>query len=76
VTRHTCPDCGRQMNSRIFGGSPPATNAAMFEQGAGSTPNEVRWEILDNPSDAGVEKLREVLLPKEHTVKSDGDRGD
>jgi len=36
--------------------------AAMFEEGASNNPNEVEWQILDNPSEAGVEKVEQVLL--------------
>jgi hypothetical protein len=47
----------------------------MFEQGSGSITNEVQWEILDNPSRAGIEKVREILLSKERRVNSDTECG-
>jgi hypothetical protein len=46
----------------------------MFEQGSSSSPSEVGWEILDNPTDAGIEKLGEILLPKDHSVAPETDQ--
>jgi len=49
--------------------------AAMFKQGSGSTPNEVQWEIIDNPDEAAIEKVDEVLLSKDRTVNAGKERG-